>query len=402
MRGCGFLFHNRGAVCNWTLPLADLAKTFNSDSTFSHRSSDRRRKQMEKPKPRITKKTVILPVVGILAFFLYIYIFNVDLISILKTAQQAEPLPYIAAILVSFVEILFFAISWRELLVGLDIKLSLLKSYAFVCYGIFLDILVPAESLSGEIGRVYLVNREQSGTSGRVVASLVTFRLLSMALNTFFLLFGAALLFSVTTIDPAIFKVIQFLAIGTAIILVAAIVVVRREAWSAKIINGVIRATRFVSRGKWGGDNLREEANKAVKIFHVSMKDMMHNPAKLVIPTAFLALSWISGMAIPYLVFISLGYRVSWGIILVTTSIVVAIKSIPVGIPFEVGLPEIAMTTVYAALGVPAEIAATSTILSRIITLWLRFGVGFTSYQLTELKAAQNSNNVQLLQKETP
>ena len=350
---------------------------------------------MEKPKPKITKKTIILPAVGILAFFLYIYIFNVDLISIIKTAQQAEPLPYIAAILVSFVEILFFAISWKELLAGLEVKLSLLKSYAFVCYGIFLDILVPLESLSGEIGRVYLVNREQSGTSGRVVASLVSFRLLSMALNTFFLLFGAALLFGTSQIDPVILSIIQFLAIGTAIILVAAIVVVRKESWSMRIINGIIRVVQFVSRGKWGGDNLRNEAHKAAKVFHISMKDMMRSPAKLVIPTLFLTLSWISGMAIPYLVFISLGYRVSWGVVLVTTSIVVAIKSIPVGIPFEVGLPEIAMTTVYAALGVPAEIAATSTILSRIITLWLRFGVGFTAYQLTELKAA-SSNAAQI------
>lgn len=372
----------------------DLAKTFNSVATFSHRSSIRRLKQMERPRPKVTKKTIILPVVGILGFFLYIYIFNVDLLSIIETAKQAQPLPYIAAILVSFIEILFYAISWKELLAGLEVRLSLLKSYAFVCYSIFLDILVPAESLSGEIGRVYLVNREQSGTSGRVVASLVTFRLLSMALNTFFLLFGAALLFGETQIDQSIFRIIQFLAIGTAIILVAAIAIIRRETWSAKIINGVIRVIRFVSRGKWGGDNLRNEAHKAAKIFHISMQDMMRNPGKLVIPTLFLALSWISAMAIPYLVFISLGYRVSWGVILVTTSIVVAVKSIPVGIPFEVGLPEIAMTTVYAALGVPAEIAATSTILSRIITLWLRFGVGFTAYQLTELNAPQLNSAV--------
>jgi len=67
---------------------------------------------------------------------------------------------------------------------------------------------------------------------------------------------------------------------------------------------------------------------------------------------------------------------------------VIAIKSIPVGIPFEVGLPEIAMTAVYTALGVPPGIAATSTVLSRLITLWLRFGLGFAAYQWTEIKAS--------------
>ncbi len=73
---------------------------------------------------------------------------------------------------------------------------------------------------------------------------------------------------------------------------------------------------------------------------------------------------------------------------LITTSLVTAIKSVPVGIPFEVGLPEITMTTLYVSLGVPAGIAATSTILSRLITLWLRFIIGFAAYQWTETKHA--------------
>jgi hypothetical protein len=54
---------------------------------------------------------------------------------------------------------------------------------------------------------------------------------------------------------------------------------------------------------------------------------------------------------------------------------VIRTQSIPIGVPFEVGLPEITMTTLYVSLGVPAGIAATSTILSRLITLWLRTGL---------------------------
>ncbi len=369
------------AVCN-------MEKTFNSEAISSERSIDRRLGQMEQAKPKLTKKTVILPIIGILAFFLYIYAFNVDLLSIISTAQRAQPLPYVAAIIISFVEILFYALSWKGLLMGLKVKLSLAKAYLFVWYATFLDILVPAESVSGEICRVYLVNREQYGTSGQVVASLVTFRLLSMVMNTAFLLAGAALLFSVSEIHPLVFNIIQILVVGIAIMMVAFIVVSRKENWSIRIINGVIRIGEFVSRGKWELQKVRVEACNAARAFHTSMKDLMKNPKQLAVPTIYLVLNWISSMAIPYLVFLSLGYNVSWGVVLVTTSIVVAIKSIPVGIPFEVGLPEIAMTTVYASVGVPAGIAATSTILSRIITLWLRFGVGFTAYQWTELKAA--------------
>jgi uncharacterized membrane protein YbhN (UPF0104 family) len=55
-------------------------------------------------------------------------------------------------------------------------------------------------------------------------------------------------------------------------------------------------------------------------------------------------------MSVTYLVFLSLRLSVSWSVILVTGAIVVAVKSIPIGIPFEVGLPEITMTTLYVGL----------------------------------------------------
>ncbi|MEM3703424.1 MAG: hypothetical protein QXX79_03260, partial [Candidatus Bathyarchaeia archaeon] len=79
--------------------------------------------------------------------------------------------------------------------------------------------------------------------------------------------------------------------------------------------------------------------------------------------------------------------------ILVTQSIVSAVKSIPIGVPFEVGLPEITMTTMYVVLGVPFGTSATATILSRILTLWLRFFVGFIVQQWIEVKAIKTSLN---------
>jgi uncharacterized membrane protein YbhN (UPF0104 family) len=105
-----------------------------------------------------------------------------------------------------------------------------------------------------------------------------------------------------------------------------------------------------------------------------------------------------------YLVFLALGFnalefQVLWGIILVTQSIVSAIKSIPVGVPFEVGLPEITMTTLYNVLGVPFGISATATILTRILTVWLRFFIGFAVQQWLEIKAITISLNTNTAEK---
>ena len=371
----------------------ELEKIFNFKKKLYHNLKGVNAK-MEQAKPKLTKKTVILPIIGILAFFIYIYLFNVDIPSIIKTAQNAQPLPYAAAILISFIEILFYAFSWRALLTGLNVKLSIVKSYMFVLYGMFLDILIPAESISGEVCRVYLVNREQNGTSGKVVASLVAFRLLSIVMNIAFLVVGASLLFGVTEIHPLIFSIIQIFVVLTVISLILLVTLCFKESWSIKIINGIVRIGEFVSRGKWELQKIRQNACNAAKVFHSSIKELIHNPQKLVVPAIYLILNWIASMAIPFLVFLSLGINVSWGVILVTTAIVIAVKSIPAGIPFEVGIPEITMTTLYVLLGVPAEIAATSTILSRIITLWLRFGIGFAAHQWIEIRAIMSAKPI--------
>jgi uncharacterized protein (TIRG00374 family) len=131
---------------------------------------------------------------------------------------------------------------------------------------------------------------------------------------------------------------------------------------------------------------IKEDALKNAITFHDSMKEFIHKPKAIILPTILLGINWICSMTIPYLVFLSLGFQIPWSVILITSSIVVAVKSIPIGVPFEVGLPEITMTTLYTSMNVPAGISATATILSRIITLWLRFGAGFAAQQWIELR----------------
>jgi uncharacterized protein (TIRG00374 family) len=198
------------------------------------------------------------------------------------------------------------------------------------------------------------------------------------------------LLFTETQVNPLIFNLILFFTVAIAAIMVTLLLISAKEKWSLKVINALIRFGEFITRGKWKKlAQFKEEAIRDAKIFHDSMKEFVHKPTKLVLPTLFTVANWVCSLAIPYLVFLSLGQDIPWSVILITSAIVVAVKSIPIGVPFEVGLPEITMTTLYTSLlGIDmAGICATATILSRIITLWLRFGVGFAAQQWVELKA---------------
>jgi uncharacterized protein (TIRG00374 family) len=220
------------------------------------------------------------------------------------------------------------------------------------------------------------------------VASLVTHRLLGMSMNVAVLITGMGLLFTETQINPLIFNLILFLAVGITVTLLLMIFFSFKEQWSLKVINWLVRLGKSITRGRWHRqlNKIKEDACKIATSFHDSMKEFKNNPKAPVFSLFYLALTWIFSLSIPYLVFMSLGHPVSWSVILITSAIVLAVKSIPLGIPFEVGLPEITMTTIYTSLGVPAGISATATILTRLITLWLRFFVGFIAQQWLELK----------------
>jgi uncharacterized protein (TIRG00374 family) len=129
------------------------------------------------------------------------------------------------------------------------------------------------------------------------------------------------------------------------------------------------------------------------------MKEFRHAPKTLSISLFLLLLTWIFNLSIAYLVFLALRFPIQWSTILITSSIVLAVKSIPLGVPFEVGLPEITMTTLYTLLGVPVGISATATILNRIITLWFRFFIGFAAQQWLEIKRITASGNTKDMEK---
>ena len=135
---------------------------------------------MEVPKPKLTWKMVIFPILGLIGFFLYIYLFKVDLYGIFATAKAANPVIYTIAIIFGLFQVLFFTVSWRVLTNHLCIKMSLVRAYLYVWYGMYVDTIVPAQSISGEVTRTYLLTRDGCGSFGKVVASLYTHRLIGL------------------------------------------------------------------------------------------------------------------------------------------------------------------------------------------------------------------------------
>jgi uncharacterized protein (TIRG00374 family) len=337
-------------------------------------------------KYKVTWRTFVLLAVGILAFLVYLFIFRIDIPSVIETFKKIDLRIYFLAFLAMMFDVLFFAISWRFLLNFLSVKLSLVRSLLYVWYGIFMDIVIPAESISGEISRYYLVTREQNEASGKVVASLITHRLMGMGINAASLLTGITVLLALREVGGIVMNLTILLLLGTISGLLVLFLFCIQKTWPLKIVDASIRLGRYISRGKWKLDKVRDDAHNAIRMFHDSMKEFKRAPKTLAVSFSFYVMSWLFNVSVSYLVFLSIGFPLHWSVIVVTSSIVIAVKSIPIGIPFEVGLPEVAMTALYSWFGVPFDISTTATILNRLLTLWLRFFIGFGVQQLLEIK----------------
>ena len=341
---------------------------------------------MQPPRPKLSWKTALFPLIGLLGFFLYIYVFKVDILGILNTAKSADPTTYVIAIIFGLLDVLFFTLSWHVLTNHLSIKIPIFRAYLYVWYGIYVDTIVPAQSISGEVTRTYLCVRDKCGPFGKVVASLYTHRLLGMALNVVALLAGIILLTFGGNVNPLVFNALILVTAAITAIISLMIILGFKQNWTLKVINFVTHFASKVTFGKIKLDKPKEEAVEITAHFHDAMKEFRHNPKALGGSLFYLVISWFFSLSVPYLVFLALGHPVSLSIIIVTSAIFLAVKAIPIGVPFEVGLPEAVMTTLYISMGIYGPLAATATILTRIITLWFRFFIGFGAQQWLELK----------------
>jgi uncharacterized protein (TIRG00374 family) len=347
------------------------------------------------PKYNFTWKTFAIPMVGIAAFVIYIYLFNVDIQQVFAEVQKINPVYYALATAASLLDVFLFTVGWQFLLRHLSVKFHFLKSFAFVWIGIYVDTIIPAESVSGEIAKIYLVNKEQDGTAGKATASIVAQRLIGMGITVATLLVGAVLLLVNSLLYGAMLTLILFLIVMVCLFFIIVVVFASRERWTYRMLDSLIRFAEWISRGRWKLTKLRQEVLQTQRDFHVAVKDYLHAPKALFIASFFSGLSWICALFVFFLTFQAIGYtQITWSAILVVSAIFVAIKAIPIGVPFEVGLPEITLTALLQVFfGMPGLIGATATILIRLLTLWLRFFIGFGAQQWLGIKAIVSTSD---------
>jgi uncharacterized protein (TIRG00374 family) len=161
-----------------------------------------------------------------------------------------------------------------------------------------------------------------------------------------------------------------------------------------KLANWLIHLLVRLSRGHWHFDHLRKSAEKMLTSFHDGMATFGQRPRMLVTSLFFAIIAWFFDLLIVVLVFISLGLlgvTVPLSLIVVVYSIGAGLQVVPLGIPAEIGTYEIIITSVYTFFGVPIAVSAVATLLTRILTLWVRLLIGGAAIQWLGIKGLRGA-----------
>jgi len=344
---------------------------------------------MDKAKKKFLIRALLFLLIGLLIFVAYI-VFFVNRDEMIRIMGQVDLFVYSFTFVAGLLDVLFFALAWRYLMRALSVRVSLKKTYMFMWISTFIDYIVPAESISGEISRAYLMSKEPDAETGKVVVSLVIHRVIMVLITIVTLFSGTLILFwSHYPLSTLVMYLIGLVSIFTVVFLAAVFLLFVKENWMERMVNFFLKLAVRIFKGRWRLEELRERAMVELRSFYEGLETLTQDPKHFVGPVVFSFVSWVFSVLISILVFVSLGFGVNWtliGIIIVVFSLGIAIKSVPVGVPAEVGLPEVAMAVLYTALGINAEISTAVTILSRIASFWFRFVIGWAVTQWFGLK----------------
>jgi len=344
---------------------------------------------------RFALRTVVLFfVAGLFVFLLYLYFF-VPFGEVVEILQRVNPFYFLLAWGALFISAAFYSLAWQRLLNMLSVKASFLKAFQFIWVANFVDILVPAESISGDVSRIYLMSKESGGKAGKVVASVVSHRVLATSVTIVSLIIST-IYFAFNYKPPLLILELVAIIAACSVIFIGLLfyLSLRKEA-TEKIVNWLIKLLVRISRGRWKFERLKRSAMKMLSAFHGGIVTLSGNPKGLILSLFFSIFAWLFDILIAVLVFLSLGpleTTISLSAIVIVYSISVAIHYIPI-VSGELGILEIVMTSLFTLLSNSQAIAvfAVATVLIRVLTLWGRLFVGGLIVQLMGIKSLMPS-----------
>jgi len=328
-------------------------------------------------KPRFTKKILLFVVIGLATLLLYLYYF-IGTANVADALRQTNVFWYASAFVAFLASVLFYSLAWRSLLHNLSIKAKIREVLLFAWAGMFFDSVVPDPGWSGDLSKAYMLSKASGQEPGRIVASVVSEKIIVIAITVVSLILGLTLLTLNYTPSNNVLIFVTIVLLLTVFSLGAILYLSANDKATRRILGWLIRAGRYLRRGRWNPEDFRLRAQGMLNRFHEGIRTLSANPRALVRPISFSLLAWILDISISFLTFASLGYPVPVDKVLIVYALTGSLQSF--GVSF-LGFTEIIVSGSYAILGIPAAISVSATLLTRVVTLWFKLVVSYFVFQ---------------------
>ena len=338
-------------------------------------------------------KSPILMALGLIAFVVYLGVFIkfdslLGLLSSLNFGQYA--LYYSIAIAALFLSVFFDSLIWYYLLEGLRVRIKLGKVVLYNWIGNFVEMVIPCETVCGELTRIYLAHKDTKGNVGTSAAPVISSRILSTTVYTGGLFVSSIILITTQKMPLYLLGTLILISIGTMGIIGTIFYLALKEGAAEKLVNFVIRLVKIITKDQAKLEQRKEKLQQSLFSLTEAFQTYKKHPRLLIKPAVFAVIAWLFTLLIYLMVFYSLNFT---SISIVDLAVVYCVSSTVETLTsgFPVGAVEITMINLYSALNVPLVIAGAATTLTRLLTFWCQMLVGYPILQLTGLKQVLNS-----------
>jgi len=333
--------------------------------------------QTEAQKPQFTRRILIFVIIGLIVLALYVYYF-VRTTNVADTLARTNLIFYALAFVAFLATVFFSSLAWQSLLRNLNCEARIRRVLLLMWSGLFFDVVVPEPGFSGDLSKAYMLAKTYDEDPGRIVASVVSQKIISIVITVVSLFLGLFLLALHYTLSSLVLLFIAAVMFLSVFVLVLVSYISAKPAATGRMLNWLIRAIEFFRRGRWDSEDFRRRAEETLNEFHGGFHTLTSNPRTMIRPVLLCFISWGFDVSVVFLTFVALGYHLPVDQVLIVYALTGALAS--VGVSF-VGVTEIIMTSSYTLLGIPLAFSLSATLLTRIITLWFKLVVSYFAFQ---------------------
>lgn len=218
---------------------------------------------------------------GLVAFVLYLWLF-VGFDGLFMLISQINVYQYSLfiglAVAALFAAVVFDTLIWDSLLKSLSVKVKLRKLVLYNWIGNFVELIIPAATVGGEVARIALAQKETEHDTGIAAATVLGSRIISTFVYSGGLLVAFVLLLLINQLPLYLVTPVVLVVAGTAAVLLCVFGVAFKASIASKLVAAIMWVARRIIKNPTKSNPSRQNCTVTCTPSATSSKPSRNSP----------------------------------------------------------------------------------------------------------------------------